>query len=146
MAVLAQMPIVHSGVDSNIEQVLDQACALPLGASSLNLTPRLSTPRPPPKTELFGANNPFRPLPLSASVQPRPWLPPHRVECQFKICDSCRKLMRERSWLSLDGIVNGDIPASVITGFGFHLDRKRPVSLVKHVENIGLRAVPIKRV
>lgn len=50
--------------------------------------------------------------------------------------------MKERSFLSLNGIVNGDIPATAITGFGFHLQRKRPVALVKHVINLGLRPNP----
>jgi hypothetical protein len=74
------------------------------------------------------------------SKSKNPWHPP--VECQFKVCHRCRWSSAERSWLSVDGVVNGDYPPSAVTGFGFHFLGKRPVSLVKHALNLGLRPDP----
>jgi hypothetical protein len=54
----------------------------------------------------------------------------------------CRPTCVDRTYLSLNGIANGDIPFTAITGFGFHLTKKRPVALVKHVRNLGLRPNP----
>lgn len=69
----------------------------------------------------------------------KPWLPLKGGECQFKCCHFCRQSLLDRSYLSLDGIVNDDVPATAITGFGFHLQKHRPVAPVKHVRNLGLR-------
>ncbi|KAK0128547.1 hypothetical protein ONS95_000513 [Cadophora gregata] len=84
-------------------------------------------------------------LPTSNTGLLKPWFPLQGGECQFKCCHFCRPSMKERSFLSLNGIANGDIPATTITGFGFHLQRKRPVALVKHVKNLGLRPNPPPR-
>ncbi|RDW88699.1 hypothetical protein BP6252_00731 [Coleophoma cylindrospora] len=78
--------------------------------------------------------------------QSKPWLP--QKDCQFKCCQSCRATCLERSWLSLNAIVNGDLPATAIMGYGFHLrvgKHKRPVALNEHVKNIGLRPHPHPR-
>jgi hypothetical protein len=72
----------------------------------------------------------------------RPWLPANGTECQFKCCHHCRRSFSSRGFLSLNGIVNGDLPLTVTTGFGFHLQKHRPVALVKHVKNLGLRPSP----
>ena len=84
---------------------------------------------------------------LSASIptkkaSTKPWLPLRGGECQFKCCHYCRPSLLDRSYLSLDGIANDDIPATAITGFGFNLQKYRPVALVKHVQNLGLRPNP----
>ncbi len=50
--------------------------------------------------------------------------------------------MQDKCYLSLDGIANGDIPATAITGFGFHVQEYRPVADVKLIRNIGLRPSP----
>lgn len=75
-------------------------------------------------------------------VSNKPFLPLKGGECQFKVCHYCRPSLLERSFLSLNSIVNNDIPPSAIIGFGFHLSGKRPVSLVKHAKNLGLRPNP----
>ncbi|CZR57237.1 uncharacterized protein PAC_07127 [Phialocephala subalpina] len=72
----------------------------------------------------------------------KPWLPAD--ECQIKWCQNCRPHGAERGWLSLNGIANGDLPLTAIYGFGFNFLGKRPVSLVKHVANLGLRPNPDK--
>ena len=70
------------------------------------------------------------------------WLPPKDSECQFKCCHYCRPSLVDRSYLSLDEVASGGISPSAATGFGFHLLKQRPVALVKHVRNIGLRPSP----
>jgi hypothetical protein len=63
-------------------------------------------------------------------------------ECQFKCCHTCRPSMVDRSYLSLNGIADDDIPLTAVTGFGFQFLGGRPISLVKHVANLGLRPNP----
>jgi hypothetical protein len=74
----------------------------------------------------------------------KPWIPIPGGECQFKCCNVCRPTLADRSWLSLNGIVNGEMPATAVCGFGFNLARKRPISKVKHVLNLGLRTPPVR--
>lgn len=78
----------------------------------------------------------------SAKVLKKPWIPLKNGECQFKCCQNCRPSLNERSYLSINGIVNNDFPLTAITGFGFHLQKARPVADVKHVRNLGLRPNP----
>jgi hypothetical protein len=82
---------------------------------------------------------PSRPPP---KLPKKPWLPLKGGECQFKCCHMCRPTCGDRSYLSLNGIANDDIPLTAITGFGFHLMKQRPVALWKHVQNLGLRPNP----
>ncbi|PQE18115.1 flagellar motor protein [Rutstroemia sp. NJR-2017a BVV2] len=74
-----------------------------------------------------------------------PWLPAKGYECQFKCCHSCRPTLLDRSYLSLNGIVNGDVPATAITGFSFNLEKSRPVAKASIVSNLGFRPVPLPR-
>jgi hypothetical protein len=78
----------------------------------------------------------FTPL----AIPKKPWISSN--ECKFKCCQNCRPHSVERGYLSINGIVTDDIPASAITGFGFHLLESRPVSLAKHVKSLGLRPPP----
>ncbi|KAE9370370.1 hypothetical protein N431DRAFT_509478 [Stipitochalara longipes BDJ] len=108
--------------------------------------------------DLFQSNTPFpilvNPLFPNPDIIPqtpstpkssKPWLPLREGECQFKVCQSCRPTCEIRSYLSLNGIANNDIPPTAITGFGFNLAKKRPVALVKYVKNLGLRKNPPPR-
>ncbi|KAI1768759.1 hypothetical protein GGR53DRAFT_351430 [Hypoxylon sp. FL1150] len=72
----------------------------------------------------------------------KPWVPPESEECKFKCCITCRPSAEWRSFLSLDGIANGEIPPAAATGFGFHRMGTRPVIDLDIMKNIGLRAVP----
>ena len=54
-------------------------------------------------------------------------------------------VVRERSYLSLNAVADGELPATAITGFGFHYQKERPVALVEHVQNLGLRPNPTRR-
>ncbi|KAI9649341.1 hypothetical protein NHQ30_001913 [Ciborinia camelliae] len=96
--------------------------------------------------------NPFsRPSPITTSQttpnlsapNPRPWLPSRGAECQFKCCHTCRPTLADRSYLSLNSIVNGDLPCTATTGFGFNLQKFRPVGNVEVVKNLGLRPNPV---
>ncbi|KAH8668005.1 hypothetical protein BGZ60DRAFT_528346 [Tricladium varicosporioides] len=70
----------------------------------------------------------------------KPWLPLRGGECQFKCCHRCRPALADRSFLSLNAVVNNDVPLTAITGFGFHLQKSRPIGPKDVVENIGLRS------
>ena len=71
-----------------------------------------------------------------------PWLPLPNGECQFKCCHTCRPTLLERSHLRLNAIANGEIPSTALLGFGFHLNRERPVIHVNLWRKIGLRENP----
>ncbi|KAI8634688.1 hypothetical protein F5Y19DRAFT_121303 [Xylariaceae sp. FL1651] len=75
----------------------------------------------------------------------KPWIPRENEECQAKYCHRCRPSCEARSYLSLDGVVNGEVPPSAATGFGFHRMGIRPVVDVRVVRDIGLRPVPWPR-
>ncbi|KAF7865337.1 hypothetical protein EAF04_006314 [Stromatinia cepivora] len=95
--------------------------------------------------------NPFSRPSLSTSqtvpnmrvTNPRPWLPSRGTECQFKCCHTCRPTLLDRSFLSLNAIVNDDLPCTATTGFGFNLQKFRPVGKVEIVKNLGLRPNPV---
>ena len=72
------------------------------------------------------------------------WLPAKDTECQFKCCHYCRPGLLDRSYLSLNEVASGGISPTAAAGFGFHLQKQRPVALVKHVKNLGLRQFPPK--
>ncbi|KAI0541480.1 hypothetical protein GGR58DRAFT_529155 [Xylaria digitata] len=78
-------------------------------------------------------------------VDTKPWVPHEDEECQAKYCHRCRPSCELRSYLSLDGILNGDIPPTAATGFGFHRMRIRPIVNAGIVREIGLRPVPWPR-
>ncbi|KAI2630554.1 hypothetical protein GGS21DRAFT_524859 [Xylaria nigripes] len=76
------------------------------------------------------------------SVNLRPWVPRKEEECQAKYCHRCRPSCEPRSYLSLNAIVNGEVPPTAATGFGFHRMRTRPVVDVRVMRYIGLRPIP----
>ncbi len=43
-------------------------------------------------------------------VSPRPWIVSRRNECRFQVCHFCRMTFGERTYLSLNGIADGDVP------------------------------------
>ncbi|GAW22380.1 hypothetical protein ANO14919_119170 [Xylariales sp. No.14919] len=75
----------------------------------------------------------------------KPWVPREDEECQAKYCHHCRPSCEPRSYLSLDGILNGDVPPTAATGFGFHRMRTRPIVNAGIMREIGLRPVPWPR-
>ncbi|TGO57083.1 hypothetical protein BOTNAR_0209g00120 [Botryotinia narcissicola] len=95
--------------------------------------------------------NPFsRPSPTTSQtvpnlrvINPRPWLPSRGTECQFKCCHTCRPTLLDRSYLSLNAIADDDLPCTATTGFGFNLQKFRPVGNVEVVKNLGLRPNPV---
>ncbi|TLS30520.1 hypothetical protein PpBr36_03674 [Pyricularia pennisetigena] len=72
----------------------------------------------------------------------RPWVLSPRQECDMEFCHACRPYFAERSYLSLNGIVNGDVPATAALGFGFHAYSSRPLYNPKVARNLGLRRPP----
>jgi hypothetical protein len=80
---------------------------------------------------------------ILGSALKKSWLPTQ--ECQFKCCQQCRPSFHERSYLSLNAVANGELPATAVTGFGFQYQKERPVALIEHVRNLGLRPNPTRR-
>ncbi|KAK1749374.1 hypothetical protein QBC47DRAFT_395927 [Echria macrotheca] len=75
----------------------------------------------------------------------RPWIPTAEHECQYKACHRCHRYGKDKSWVSLDGILNGDTPPTVATGFSFSHQGSRPVVDPNIAKNLGYRAVPLPR-
>ncbi|KAK8901769.1 hypothetical protein ACHAQE_002390 [Botrytis cinerea] len=82
-------------------------------------------------------------VPNLRMTNPRPWLPSRGTECQFKCCHTCRPTLLDRSYLSLNAIANDDLPCTATTGFGFNLQKFRPVGNAEVVKNLGLRPNPV---
>ncbi|KAI0115367.1 hypothetical protein F4814DRAFT_449199 [Daldinia grandis] len=71
-----------------------------------------------------------------------PWVPNWAEECRFACCQSCRPSCELRSYMSINSIVDGDIPPTAAIGFGFESCSFRPIIHPDRLKNIGLRAVP----
>ncbi|KAI1337825.1 hypothetical protein F5Y15DRAFT_417614 [Xylariaceae sp. FL0016] len=85
---------------------------------------------------------------LSATRSPgetRPWIPEQQEECQAKYCHRCRPSCKDRAFLSLNGVLSGEIPPTAASSFGFGRLGTRPIYDANVVKNIGLRAVPWPR-
>ncbi|KAI0526642.1 hypothetical protein F5B22DRAFT_655765 [Xylaria bambusicola] len=76
----------------------------------------------------------------------KPWVPREDDECQAKYCHYCRPSCEPRSYLSLNGIMSGEVPPTVATGYGFHRMKARPIVDATIIRDIGLRPVPWPRV
>ncbi|KAI0448147.1 hypothetical protein F4803DRAFT_567728 [Xylaria telfairii] len=75
----------------------------------------------------------------------KPWVPHAKEECELQCCHPCRPSFAGRSFLSLNAIVNGDIPPTAATGFGFDAMGTWPVADARILRYIGLRPVPLPR-
>lgn len=84
----------------------------------------------------------FQTIPDEVSAG-RPWVPRMQEECTFRACHRCYRRAAEKAWLSLDGIVNGDIPPTAAGAYSFHYMQQRPVCKASVVANLGYRAVPL---
>jgi len=122
-----------------IRQVLDVAVASSEAALTSDDESFYTTLSSSPNRYTSFNDSPSR---ISSKPYRKPWLPIKGGECQFKCCHFCRPSLVERSFLSLNGIANDELPATAVLGFGFHMAKKRPVALVKHVKNLGLRPSP----
>ncbi|KAI5457738.1 hypothetical protein BGZ63DRAFT_427772 [Mariannaea sp. PMI_226] len=74
----------------------------------------------------------------------RPWVCADDEECQFKVCPLCRPSYADRSFISLDSVLHGELPPTAATGFGFHIIGERPVVDANLVRTLGLRRPPAK--
>lgn len=71
----------------------------------------------------------------------RPYLEPLQDECTATLCPSCGRAGagEDLSFLSIDGVLRGDIPPSAAVGYGFRGMGGRPVANANIVKNLGLR-------
>ncbi|KAI3397558.1 hypothetical protein diail_10651 [Diaporthe ilicicola] len=80
---------------------------------------------------------------LGPASYDRPFLKSEIHECKQTLCPACGKGMmgEEVSFLSLNGIVEGDIPPTAALGFGFR-KHGRMIADANVVRDIGLRKAP----
>ncbi|KAK3296312.1 uncharacterized protein B0H64DRAFT_442624 [Chaetomium fimeti] len=71
----------------------------------------------------------------------KPWVPAPKSECQYKVCHSCFKLGYQKTWVSLDSVLKGDVSPTVATGFSFSFNRARPTCDADMVRDIGLNLI-----
>lgn len=66
---------------------------------------------------------------------------PQAEECTTSLCPRCGRLGagEQQSFLSLDGVLKGDIPPCAAVGFGFRSLGGRPVANANFVRDLGLR-------
>lgn len=71
-----------------------------------------------------------------------PWVVDENKECQYKVCHYCHRIGEDKSWVSLNGVVNGDILPTVATGYSFSYTQSRPLVDAEVAKNLGCRPVP----
>ena len=72
-------------------------------------------------------------------------MPDGSFECQHKVCHRCHSIGRDKSWVSLNGVLEGDILPNVAVGFSFSYMGIRPCTDANVVKNIGYQPVPLVR-
>lgn len=80
-----------------------------------------------------------------STVEDSPWLTNHTKPCEYTICPRCRPGAADRTWLSLDGVLGGDIAPTAAVGYGFHVMGYRPVVDADILRTIGDREDPAVR-
>ncbi|KAM7223656.1 hypothetical protein V8F06_001130, partial [Rhypophila decipiens] len=71
----------------------------------------------------------------------RPWMPDEKEECGYTVCQSCIGMVNDRSWVSLNGVLNGDILPTVATAYAFSYSRSRPYIDADMAKHLGCRPV-----
>ncbi|KXX79820.1 hypothetical protein MMYC01_203326 [Madurella mycetomatis] len=74
----------------------------------------------------------------------RPWVPDRNCACWYSTCHRCRR-SRDKAWVSLNGVLNGDISPTVAVGFPLRYMGGRRYADAEVVKNIGYRPVPLVR-
>lgn len=79
--------------------------------------------------------------PFLSSAGERPYLVGQAEECKTVLCPRCGRggMGEDLAWLSLDGVLKGDIPATAVVGYGFRALGGRAVADAHVVKNVGLR-------
>lgn len=79
--------------------------------------------------------------PFISSAGERPYIVGQAEECKATLCPRCGRagMGEDLSWLSIDGVLKGDIPASAAVGYGFRALGGRPVADANIVKNLGRR-------
>lgn len=90
-------------------------------------------------TGYSATNNPGKKYPDDA----RPWIPDALYECQYKVCHDCYRLGIDKSWISMNAVLSGDVLPSLATGFGFSHQGFRPTADMELVKELGCHAVPL---
>lgn len=71
----------------------------------------------------------------------RPYLKDQAEECKITLCPRCGRggMGEDLAWLSIDGVLKGDVPPTAAVGYGFRALGGRPVADARIVKNLGLR-------
>lgn len=79
--------------------------------------------------------------PFIPPASERPYIVGQAEECKATLCPRCGRggMGEDLAWLSIDGVLKGDIPASAAVGYGFRALGGRPVADANIVRNLGLR-------
>lgn len=67
-----------------------------------------------------------------------------RAACQYKVCPRCRPVVKERAFLNLGAVANGEVPPIAAAGYGFHVRKERPIANADVVRSLGYRAIPCR--
>ncbi len=73
-------------------------------------------------------------------------MPRESYSCKLLICHRCHKGGRDKSWVNLNGVLNGDILPSVATGLSFTELGYRPLvdaSMVERMGRCNVRPLPL---
>lgn len=70
-----------------------------------------------------------------------PYVVNQAEECKTTLCPRCGRggMGEEISWLSISGVLKGDIPPTTAVGYGFRALGGRPMADANIVKNLGLR-------
>lgn len=79
--------------------------------------------------------------PFVSAAGDRPYLVGQAEECSATLCPRCGRggMGEDLAWLSIDGVLKGDVPATAAVGYGFRALGGRPVADANIVKNLGLR-------
>lgn len=79
--------------------------------------------------------------PFIPHAEQKPYLEPLGNECMVTVCSACGRggTGEDMSFLSIDGVLKGDIPPSAAVGYGFRGIGGRPVANANIVKNLGLQ-------
>lgn len=79
--------------------------------------------------------------PFVPRTEERPYIVGQAEECKATLCPRCGRggVGEDLTWLRIDGVLKGDIPASAAVGYGFRALGGRPVTDANVVKNLGLR-------
>lgn len=72
-------------------------------------------------------------------------MPGEGQQCTHTVCQFCHGMAKDKSWVSLNGILNGNILPTVATGYAFSFAGYRPYLLADIAKKLGCPPVPFPK-